>query len=112
MGLDVNATGQSDPVNRSGPVGPQVTIEQSVLLGMKTVETENTPVGPVGLDVNSAGRGELVCRPGIGGLQNRTEWTERTEWPGWDTPPGGHIMNECRTRCGSADGWWPGSPIV
>ena len=73
VGLDVNSTGQSDPVDWSGPVGLQITIEQSVLLGRKTVETENTPVDPGDLNMNSARRGELVCRPGIVGFQNRTE---------------------------------------
>ena len=60
-------------------MSPQVTIEQSVLLGLKTVETENTPMDPRGLDMNSAGRGELVCRPGKVGLQNRTEQSVSSE---------------------------------
>ena len=34
---------------------------------------ENAPVDPGGPDMNSAGRGEPVCRPGLVGPQNRTE---------------------------------------
>ena len=47
-------------MDRSGPVGPQRTTEQSALLGLKTDGTEGTPVYPGGPDMNSAGRGEPV----------------------------------------------------
>ena len=59
-GPDVNSAKQSEPVDRSGPVGPQSTTEQPVLLGPKTDEKGNAPVDPVGLDVNSTGHGEPV----------------------------------------------------
>ena len=72
MGLDVNSTGQGEPVDRSGPVGPRGMTEQSVLLWQKTDETENAPVDPGGSDMNSVGRGEPVCRPGLVGPRNRT----------------------------------------
>ena len=72
VGQDVNSAGQGEPVDRSGPVGPQSTTEQA-LLGLKTDGTENTPVYQGGPDMNSAGRGKPVCRPGLVALQNRTE---------------------------------------
>ena len=59
-GSDVNSAKQSELVNRSGPVGPQSTTEQPVLLGQKMDEKENAPVDPVGQDVNSEGQGEPV----------------------------------------------------
>ena len=59
-GPDFNSAKQSEPVDRSGPVGPQSTTEQPALLGPKTNEKENAPVDPVGLDVNSTGQGEPV----------------------------------------------------
>ena len=59
--------------DRSGLVGPQSTTEQPVLLGLDTDEMGNAPAGPVGPDVNSAGRGETVDWPGLVGPQHRTE---------------------------------------
>ena len=47
-------------MNRSGPVGPQSTTEQPVLLGQKMDEKENAPVDLVGQYINSARRGETV----------------------------------------------------
>ena len=68
VGQDVNSTGQGEPVDRSGPVGPQSTTNikydvnrhraaRSALLGLMTDGTENAPVYPGGPDMNSAGRG-------------------------------------------------------
>ena len=54
-------------------MGPQSTTEQPVLLGLKMDEKGNAPMDPVGPDMDSAGRGEPVCRLGLGGPQNRTE---------------------------------------
>ena len=88
VGLDVNSTGQGEPVDRSGSVGPQGTTEQSVLLGLKTDGMENAPMDPGGSDMNSVGRGEPVCRPGLVGPQNRTE---RSVSPGIDADQVGHV---------------------
>ena len=88
MSLDVNLTGQGEPVDRSGPVGPRGTTEQSVLLGQKTDETENAPVDPGGSDMHSVGRDELVCRPGLVGPQR---WTERSVSLGVDAEQMGHV---------------------
>ena len=58
-------------MDRSGLLGPQNKTEQPVLLGLDTDEMGNAPAGPVGPDVNAAGRGETVERPGLVGPQNR-----------------------------------------
>ena len=42
-GPDVNSAKQSEPVDRSGPVGPQSMTELPVLLGQKMDEKENDP---------------------------------------------------------------------
>ena len=70
---DVNLMGQGKPVDRSGPVGPQSTTEQSALLGLMTDGTKNTAVFPGGPDMNSAGRGEPVDRSGPVGSRSRTD---------------------------------------
>ena len=75
-------------MDRSGQVGPQSTTKQSVLLGLKTDGTENAPVDPGGPDMNSAGRGEPVCPPGLVGPQNRTE---QSVSPGVDADQVGHV---------------------
>ena len=64
---NMNYTGRGGPADRSGPVGPQSTTEQQVLLGLNTDERGNESAGPVCLDVNSAGRGEPVDRSGLVG---------------------------------------------
>ena len=91
---NINLSGRGDPVNRSGPVGPQNNTEQPVLLGFNTdkrgnaptgpvgphnnteqpvllgVNTDkrgNAPTGPVGHDVMLAGRGEMVDKAGPSG---------------------------------------------
>ena len=43
------------------------------MLGLDADEMGNAPAGPVGPDVNTAGRGEPVDWPGLVGPQNRTE---------------------------------------
>ena len=63
-GPDVNSAKQSEPVDRSGPVGPLSMTEQSALLGLKMYRTENTPVYQGGPAMISAGRGEPVNRSG------------------------------------------------
>ena len=62
-------------MDRSGPVGPQSTYEQPVLLGLVTDNRGNAPTGPVGHDVILAGRGETVDRPVLVGSHNSTEWS-------------------------------------
>ena len=70
---NMNLAGRREPVDWSGPVGPQSNTEQPVLLGLNTDERGNAPAGPVGPDVILAGRGVTVDRPGLVGSQNRTE---------------------------------------
>ena len=92
---NINLSGRGEPVNRSGPVGPQNNTEQPVLLGWNTdkrgtaptrpvgqqslllsVNTDkrvNAPNGPVGHDVMLAGRGEMVDRPDLVGPHSSTE---------------------------------------
>ena len=72
-GPDVNSAKQGEPMDRSGPVGPQSTTEQSALLGLKTDGTENTPVYSGGPDMILAGQVETVDRPVLVGSHNRTE---------------------------------------
>ena len=88
VGPDMNPTERSEPVDRSGPVGPQSTTERPVLLGLKTDGKRNAHVDPVGPDVSSAGRGEPVCRPGLVGPQNRTE---QSVLLGLDADQVGHV---------------------
>ena len=73
MGPDVNSAGRGEPVDRSGPVGPQSNAEQPVLLGLNTDGRGNTPVGRVGPNEILAGRWETVDKPGLVGPHNRTE---------------------------------------
>ena len=54
-------------------MGPLSKTEQPVLLGLNTDERVNESAGPVGPDVNSAGRGEPVDRSGPVGPQSTTE---------------------------------------
>ena len=97
---NINLSGRGEPVNRSGPVGPQNNTEQPVLLGFNTdkrgnaptglvgpqnntkqpvllgVNTDkrgNAPTGPVGHDVMLAGRGEMVDWPDLMGPHSSTE---------------------------------------
>ena len=97
---NINLSGRGEPVNRSGPVGPQHNAEQLVLLGLNTdkrgtaptgpvgpqnhteqpvllgVNTDkrgNAPNGPVGHDVMLAGQGEIVDRPDLVGPHSSTE---------------------------------------
>ena len=57
MILNMNVAGRREPVDRSGPTS---TTEQPVLFGLNTDERGNNSAGPVGPDVNSAGRGGPV----------------------------------------------------
>ena len=66
-------TGQDEPVDRSGPVGPQSTTEQSALLGLMMDRMKNPAVYPGGPDMNSAGRGEPVDRSGPVGSRSKTD---------------------------------------
>ena len=70
---NINLRGRGEPVNRSGPVGPQNNTEQPVLLGFNTDKRGNAPTGPVGHYVILAGRGEIVDRPNLVGPHNSTE---------------------------------------
>ena len=70
---NINLRGRGEPVNRSGPVGPQNNTEQPVLLGFNTDKRGNAPMGPVGHYVILAGRGEMVDRPDLVGPHNSTE---------------------------------------
>ena len=70
VGHDVNSAGRGEPVDLSGPVGPQSTTEQPVLLGLVADDKGNAPTGPVGHDVILAGRGETVDRPVLVGSHN------------------------------------------
>ena len=57
---NMNLAGRREPVDRSGPMS---TTKQPVLFGLNTDERGNDSAGPVGPDVDSAGRGGPV-RPG------------------------------------------------
>ena len=52
---NINLRGRGEPVNRSGPVGPQNNTEQPVLLVFNTDKRGNAPTGPVGHYVILAG---------------------------------------------------------
>ena len=67
VGPDVDSAGRGEPVDRSGPMGPQSNAEQPVLLGLHTDGRGNAPAGPVGHDVILAGRGETVEQAGPSG---------------------------------------------
>ena len=85
---NMNSAGRGEPVDRSGPEGPQSNTEQPVLLGLNTDERGNAPAGLVGPDVILAGRGETVERPGLVGPQNRTE---QSVFLGLDADQVGHV---------------------
>ena len=90
---NINLSGRGEPVNRSGPVGPQNNTEQPdkrgtaptgpvgpqshteqpVLLGFNTDKRGNASNGPVGHDVMLAGRGEMVEGPDLVGPHSSTE---------------------------------------
>ena len=69
----INLGGRGEPVNRSGPVGPQNNTEQPELLSVNTDKGENGPNGLVGRDVMLAGRREMVDRPDLVGPHSETE---------------------------------------
>ena len=73
MITNIHLRGRGEPVNRSGPVGPQNNTEQPVLLGFNTDKRGNAPTGPVGHYVILAGRGEMVDRPDLVGPHNSTK---------------------------------------
>ena len=70
---NINLRGRGEPVNRSGPVGPQNHTEQPVVLSFNTDYRGNAPMGPVGHYVILAGRGKMVDQPDPVGPHNRTE---------------------------------------
>ena len=78
-----------EPVDRSGPLGPQSTYEQPVLLGLVADDRGNAPTDPVGHNMILAGRGEMVDRLDLVGPYNSTDQSvflyQKAPW-GYDVP--------------------------
>ena len=75
VGQDANLTEHGEPMDRSGPVGPQSTTEQSALLGLMTDGTENTAMCPGGPDRWAQGVG-----PTSRSVQIRGETPAMARW--------------------------------
>ena len=97
VGHDVILAGRGEMVDQPGLVGSHNRTEQSVFLGLEVDQVEHVPASIVDPGVRMY-RNQPVTDGPAG--QDRTRRPVGTE--------GMHAVNNSE----SADGWWPGGPIV
>ena len=96
-GPDMNSAGRGEPVCRPGLVGPQNRTERSVSPGVDADQVGHVPASPVDPEVLRHRNQSFADGPVGHDKTRRPVGTERIH---------------CSKRFGSADGWWPGGPIV